>query len=403
MKTKLTIKRIEMMKPHEALWDELLPGFGARTRAKVEPRYVVKTVLNGRQKLITIGRHGVLTLEQARQAAKRILGEVASGNDPVAKKQKARQEAKLTLAVAAQKWVEEYVILRRKPRTAKDYQDILARHILPRLGSTPLTHLTRKPIAQMHHKMRASPRAANIMLSVLSSLWEWCLRCGLVEGQNPARYIERYAENKRERFLSPAELARLGEVLAEYEPRHLYAVAALRLLILTGARRGEILSLCWEHVDIEAGFLRLPDSKTGAKNIALPAPAALILSELPRLEGNPYVIVGSREGRPLVNLKDPWSEIRTKAELGDVRIHDLRHSYASMAASKGMGLHLIGKLLGHSQAQTTHRYAHLADDPLKSAAETVASDIADLLNSGNTEKNKVIRLLQKPTKVAKGR
>lgn len=296
MKAKLTTRRIESMLPQQVLWDQLLPGFGARTRAKAEPRYVVKTTLYGRQKLITIGRHGIFTLEQARQAARRILGEIASGNDPVAKKRKAQQETKLTVAVAAQKWVEEYVIPRRKPRTAKDYQDILGRHILPQLGSTPLTKLTRKSVAQMHHKMRQSPRAANIMLSVLSSLWEWCLRCGLVESENPTRHIERYPENKRERFLSPAELARLGEVLAEYEPRHLYAVVALRLLILTGARRGEILSLRWENVDIEGGFLHLPDSKTGAKKIALPAPASLILSELPRLEGNPYVIIGNREG-----------------------------------------------------------------------------------------------------------
>ena len=388
MKVKLTARRIETMKPNQALWDASLPGFGVRTRAKAEPRYVVKTVLDGRQKLITIGRHGILTLEQARQAARRILGEVASGNDPVAKRRKKREEAQLTLKIAAQKWIEEYVIPKRKPRTAKDYQDILERCVLPRLGSTPLTKLTRRQIAQAHHKMNNAPRAANIMLSVLSSLWEWCLRCGLVEGENPTRHIERYPENKRERFLSPAELAKLGEVLREYEPRNPYAVAALRLLILTGARRGEILSLCWEHVDIEKSFLRLPDSKTGAKKIALPAPAALILSELPRLEGNPYVIVGSREGRPLVNLKDPWAEIRAKAGLEDVRIHDLRHSYASMAASRGMGLHLIGKLLGHSQAQTTHRYAHLADDPLKSAAETVAGDIAQLLMAKKIPSNK---------------
>jgi integrase len=234
--------------------------------------------------------------------------------------------------------------------------------------------------------MQATPAAANRFLNLLSHMFntaeDWGLRA---ENSNPCRRIKKYEEKARERFLSPSELARLGAALAEAEARgeSIYTVAALRLLILTGARLSEILTLRWEWVDVPARLIRLADSKTGAKTIALSAPALAALESIPRQQGNPYVICGRNAGEHLVNLQKPWRRIRKAAGLDDVRIHDLRHSFASVAVAGGMSLPLIGSLLGHTQPATTARYAHLADDPRLAAADAVAATIAARL-SGET-------------------
>jgi len=195
------------------------------------------------------------------------------------------------------------------------------------------------------------------------------------DGSNPCRHVEKYAELKRERMLSTDEFGRLAEALRE--PGHSpYVVAAIKLLIFTGARLSEVLGLKWDYIDIDRGEARLPDSKTGAKTLHLPAPALAVLAGVPPMAGNPFVIVGHIRGAHLVNIEKPWRGIRKAAELDGVRIHDLRHAFASVAASSGMGLPIIGKMLGHTQAATTHRYAHLASDPVKAAAATTAGRIA---------------------------
>jgi integrase len=202
---------------------------------------------------------------------------------------------------------------------------------------------------------------------------------------NPCRNIEKYRERKRERFLSEGELARLGAALAEAEKQvseSPSAVAAIRLLALSGARLNEILTLRWEHVDFERGCLRLSESKTGAKTIHLSPPALALLASLPRIEGNPHVLPGMKAGAHLVNLEKPWRRIRAAATLPDVRLHDLRHSFASFGAGAGLGLPVIGALLGHTQAATTQRYAHLAADPLKQASDLIGGRIAAALSNG---------------------
>jgi integrase len=194
--------------------------------------------------------------------------------------------------------------------------------------------------------------------------------------------VEKFAERKRERMLSPDELPRLGDALAGYDGSP-YTVAAVKLLVFTGARLGEVLGLKWEWIDFGRGEARLPDSKTGAKTLHLPAPALAVLAKLPRLDGNPHVIAGHKEGAALVNLEKPWRAIREQAGLDDVRLHDLRHAFASVAASSGMGLPIIGKMLGHTQPATTARYAHLASDPVKAAAAAVAGKIAAVMGGGS--------------------
>ncbi len=181
--------------------------------------------------------------------------------------------------------------------------------------------------------------------------------------------------------MSPAEIAHLGSVLSEAEGEGRfspYVIAAIRLLMLTGARLNEILTMKWEWVDFDNSCVRLPDSKTGAKTIYLNAPALQVLATIPKLEGNPHVICGQKKGSSLINLQKPWNAIRQRAGFGDVRIHDLRHSFASIAVANGMSLPMIGKLLGHSQPQTTARYAHLADDPMKQATDLIGSKISIL-------------------------
>jgi integrase len=245
----------------------------------------------------------------------------------------------------------------------------------------------------------------------LAEVWGW-----RPDGSNPIRHVRKFAEKRRERFLSPAELGRLGEVLRQGERDGFLAlppregvrdeetrvpiarpvIGAIRLLVLTGARKSEILGLRWAWIDMTAGRANLPDSKTGSKVLILPPGALAELARLPRLPDNPHVIVGGKPGAALVNLKDPWAVIRECAGLEDVRIHDLRHSFASVGAANGASLPILGALLGHSQPSTTARYAHLADDPLQAAAAEIGGRIGAAMGDVPLAPSEVIALRRAP-------
>ena len=261
---------------------------------------------------------------------------------------------------------------------------MLERVIIPALGNHRVTEVTRADVAKIHHDLRHIPYDANRCLEIISKMFSLAEMWGLrPDGSNPRKHIKKYPEEKRERFLSPAELKRVGEVLREMESEGIElasAIVATRLLILTGCRLDEIMTLQWEHVDIPGKALRLPDSKTGAKVVHLGQPAIELLEKIERVEKNPWVIVGTKPGARLTDLQPFWQRVRARAGLKDVRIHDLRHTFASTAVAAGQGLPMIGKLLGHTQVQTTARYAHLAADPVKEAADQVASNIAASLN-----------------------
>ena len=321
---------------------------------------------------------------------------VAQGKDPAGAK--AAAKAAPTVADLARRFLAEHAEAKRKASTAIEYRRLLDKIILPALGTKRAADVTRQDVQRLHFAQRATPIGANHALACLSTMFNLAERWGeRPDGSNPCRHVEKYPQRKRERFLSPDELARLGDVLAAYGGSgKLYAVAAIKLLVFTGARLGEILGLKWEWVDFARGEVRLPDSKTGAKTLHLPPPALEVLAALPRVAGNPYVIVGGKPGAALVNIGQPWGVIRKAAGLQDVRIHDLRHSFASIAASGGMGLPIIGKMLGHTQAQTTQRYAHLASDPVKAAAATVAQKIAAAMN-GKGEGAAVVKLRRDAT------
>ncbi len=386
--TKRAVDAAKAARTDSFLWDSTLRGFGVKITPKGRKVYIVQYRIGGRHgrvRRITIGEHGSpWTPQQARQEAKRLLGEVDAGRDPAAERDKAKSDKALSLAL--DQFLDEHVKAKLKPRTMDEYERLVKLYIVPKLGRRTVGEIERRDVARLHHELSATPYQANRVLALLSKFFTWAEKHGLrSDGSNPCRHVEKYREQKRERFLSEAELARLGGTLREAEANGrctLWTVAAIRLLLFTGARLNEILSLRWEHVDFERACLRLPDSKTGAKTIPLNAPALDVLAKLPRIEGNPHVICGEKQGRHLVNLEKPWRRIRKAAKLDDVRLHDLRHSFASVAASGGQSLVVIGKMLGHSQPQTTARYAHLSDDPIRAASEAVAQRIAVALDSG---------------------
>jgi integrase len=370
---RIGLREIRALRPGEIVWDSGLSGFAARRQRSDAVSYVLKyrTSTGRQQRWHTIGRHGApWTPETARTEALRILGEVAKGADPAGAKAAAKTAP--TVAELATRFLAEHAEAKRKPRTAREYRRLFEKVILPVLGRKHVAEVTRQDIARLHHAKRETPTEANRTLALLSVLFTFAERQGeRPDGSNPCRHVERFPQQRRERFLSPDELARLGDTLAAYRGSP-YHPATIKLLVFTGARLSEVLGLEWDWVSLERGEARLPDSKTGAKTIHLPPPALEVLAALPRLAGNPYVL-GAR--RSTTFIEKPWRSIREAAGLADVRLHDLRHAFASVAASAGMGLPIIGKMLGHTQAQTTQRYAHLASDPVKAAAAAVADKI----------------------------
>ncbi len=376
MKQKITKSVVNSLPPGSCIWDTQVIGFGVR-RQKSSISYIVKTRIRGRQRLITIGRHGSpWTPDQARREARRLLGLIAQGIDPAEERRKER--AKRRVDEIWEEFVSEHVD-KLKPRTREEYLRLYRLHIAPQLGRKRLADVTRDDVAALHKKMGQIPRTANFCLAVISPLMSWSEARGYRSpNDNPVRGIRKYKERHRDRFLTQEEIGALGRALDAELAEHgnIYAVAAIRLLILTGARLNEILTLEWRHVDLENGLLLLPDSKTGRKVILLNRAARKVLEELPREVGNPYVICGHKAGSHLVNLQKPWRRIRKRAGLEDVRLHDLRHTFASYAARKGGSLPKIGALLGHSQVQTTQRYAHLVPSDLKELTDDVGDGIA---------------------------
>lgn len=412
---KLTKRLIDAMVPNEqrfVVWDIELKGFGVRVEPSGAKSFILRYRTGGRgsaKRFITIGKYGVVTPEEARRSAREQLSLVARGSDPA--QEKARQKAAATIADVAERFLVEHVIQKRKAATIASYRHALLARIVPEFGSLRAEAVTRADVARFHGQLSAKPATANYVLAVLSSLYSWCDRQGLVpEGYNPVVRVDRFRQQGRERYLSSQELQRLGAALNEaetiglpwtievYGPKAKHqprpenrrtvidpaASAAIRLLILTGARLREILHLRWNEIDLERGLAFLPDSKTGRKTLTLSSPALQILRGLPR-GASPFVIAGSKEGHPRADLQRPWAAICRQADLHGVRLHDLRHTFASIGAGASLGLPIVGKLLGHSQPQTTARYAHLDADPVRQAANIIAGKLIEAMSQRQGE------------------
>jgi integrase len=418
----ITKRIVDSLKPREGeyfVWDNSLAGFGVRVQTTGARSYVVKyRAGSGRgapTRRLTLGKVGTITPDEARTLAKKTLGSVAHGADPAA--QKAADKRASTLSEVGEQFLTEHVVAKRSASSAASYRDLLERLTYPHLGMRKADKVTTAEIQRLHSKNAHTPYQANRLLRVLSSLFTFAGKAHVVPlGFNPCRGIEYFPEEGRERYLSTAELAKIGEAIREAETVGLpysvdnskttakhapkegnrrtvigpHAAAALRLLIFTGARLREILHLRWDYIDFERGLLLLPTSKTGKKTIVLNAPALAILSGLPKT-GN-FVVAGASADSPRSDLKKPWKAVSKRAGLTGVRIHDLRHTHASVGAGAGLGLPIIGKLLGHTQSATTQRYAHLDNDPLKKASEHIGSRLAAAMGDVKTPRASVTTL-----------
>jgi len=381
-KIRLTKKIVEAIAPEAKdviVWDSDLPGFGLKvTPAGKRVYFCYFRSLAGQQRRPTIGPHGVLTCDEARGIAKDMLAEVRKGGDPSLARQEKRQAP--TFAEFAERYLADHARLKKKPLSVEADERNLRNHILPQLGGKKLSDINRADIARFHQSLREKPGAGNRCLMLLSKMFNLAELWGFrPDYTNPCRHIEKYGERKIKRFLMGDEYARLGAILGETAKTQPAVTAAILLLIYTGCRRDEILTLRWDYVDFDRKCLNLPDSKTGEKSVHLNEAALEVLQSIAPVEGNPWVIVGSIRGAHLVNIEKPWRAIRERAGLPDVRLHDLRHSFVSIGAAMGLGLPILGTLVGHKDVSTTQGYAHLDDNPVKAANERIGQEITKVM------------------------
>ncbi len=411
-------------------WCGDLPGFGCRVRPTGAKSFIAQYRVGGRNtpvRKVTLGAFGKLTVEEARKAARKVLAKAELGTDEAG--DRAKKRAELTVTQLCDEYLADGCGLKKASTLASD-RGRIERHIKPLLGRKRIGDVTRADIERFMRDVAAGKTAADVKtgkhgraivrggkgtatrtVRLLGGLFSYAVSCGYI-ATNPRLGVKVFADGKGERFLSVAELGKLGDALREAETLGLpwkldaekkakhrpskeenrrevispYAVAAIRLMMLTGCRAGEVLGLKWSEVDFDNGLLNLPDSKTGAKKVLLGAPALEVLANLPRL--GEFVIAGATADKPRSDIKRPWARVTAHAGLPDLRLHDLRHSYASVGAAAGMGLGMVGKLLGHASPTTTARYSHFADDPLRRASESIASAIAGAMN-GPTAKRGV--------------
>jgi integrase len=420
LKAKLTKRSVEAIAPGASdvlLWDSEISGFGVKVTPKGSRIYLLQYSRRNRDRRVTIGRHGDggFTADQARREAEILRGVIRNGGDPA--EERSRERSIPTMRVLAERYMAEHALPKKKPRSADSDRRLIDCHIVPLLGERQVSEITRADLRRFmqdvaagktaldlktglrgRRMVRGGKGAANRALTLLSKMFalaeDWDYR--RPGDGNPCRGVERFDESagrERARFLSDAQLGRLGDALVTAEaadPRHRVAANIVRVRLLTGARMGEVVGLRREWLDLDRGLVRLPDSKTGAKPLVLSAPARQLLLELAQDGDTGLLFPGPRPARrgaikPYGGLKRFWAGIRDQARLGDTRIHDLRHSFASMGVAGGSSLLIVGKLLGHSQASTTERYAHLADDPVRQAADAIGSRIAAALSGKSAE------------------
>jgi integrase len=390
-KQRLTKHVVESLFPVEAdyvVWDAELPGFGVRVKPSGVKSYVIqyRNRKTGSSRRKTIGQHGpLLTFHKAREQARIILGDALKGNDPIAD-DRARRGAPTVKQLAAD-YLEHHALPKKRPRSVASDRSVLDRIILPRLGNRKVDAVHPRDMLTLHVAMKGTPFQANRVLALMSKMFSLAIKWGW-RSDNPVKGIERYHEGRRERWLSDDELRRLlGALLAHPNQR---AANAVRFQLLTGARIGEVLSARWSHVDLERGVWTKPSHHTKQKrteHLPLSTPALELLAEMrDRADAAQLnLFPGNAPGKPLRGIKKFWRGITEQAGLVDYRIHDNRHTHASHLVSSGLSLEIVGRLLGHTNPLTTKRYAHLADDPLRAAAERFGSKMDALQGASRAE------------------
>jgi integrase len=416
--TKRTVDALAAPSRDLFVWDDELAGFGVKMTPAGRKTYVLQYRLpglgrRGFAKRVSLGEHGVLTPDEARKLARRELARVAQGFDPSA--ERTARKAAASVRELGEAYLAD-VRIRRKTRTAQEYARLWEKHVVPAFGAKTVGAVVTADVRRLHRSMHATPYLANRVAAMLGAFFTFAATEGARSiHDNPAHGVEFYPEHGRERFLTPEEFRRLGAVLVRaarkglrpapqhrrkpkneqtvkhrnakwdaLKPANPFAVAAIRLLALTGCRENEILSLRWDAVDFKHGYLRLADTKTGKSERAFGESAAVVLRDLPRIKNNPHVFPGGKSGEHLHEIKRLWFAVRYAAKLAGVRLHDLRHSFASVPASGGESLLIIRSLLGHARVATTERYAHLTEGPVRRAADRASGDIASWLRGKNT-------------------
>ena len=384
--TKKAMESIPVTGQRQIFFDDDLPGLAIRVSEIGRISfYFVYRYGKGRaaiKRWLNIGVFPSMTPEQARQKVKSLAAEVVMGGDPVKDAKDAKNSS--TVADLAGLFFEQHVEAKLKAASQRLYRGIINNHILPNLGKLKIEAVTHKEVARLHHALREAPYMANRTAAVLSKFFNWCEVNGYRERHsNPADGLEKFKEQKRMEFLQTSDLEKIGQALISLEAIGQVSplsAAAIRLLLLTGARLEEVLSLKWSYIDLKMALANLPDSKTGFKVLHLPAPAVEILQNLPRFN-NEYVFASEESSSGhLSSLRRPWTAICERAQLKGWRIHDLRHAFASAAVNSGASLPFIGKLLGHTNASTTARYAHVAENPAHKLAEETAANIFEAIS-----------------------
>lgn len=381
MRAKLTVRTIKDVVPGPkdiVIWDTELKGFGCKiTPTGRKTFFYYYRTSSGQQRRPAIGTFGAIQPEAARNIAKAWAAMVAQGLDP--SRDRAISRAMPTVGELCDRYLDEYAEGRKAPSSIANDKRLLDKRVRPALGSRKVDAVSRAEVERLHKSLRSTPFEANRTLALISKMFslaeQWGLRPQLT---NPARGIRRYREPGRERYLSAAEVKALWSKITEAESEEAIsasAARALRLLVLTGRRVGEVLSLRWDQVDFDRDTIRFPETKTGSFVAPLSCFTKEYLRSEKRKAKTPFVCPSKRPDKALVNLQKPWRLVRQRAGLNDVRLHDLRHSYASLGAGLGMSLPMIGRLLGHSQAATTERYAHLAQDPVREAANRIEAEM----------------------------
>ena len=390
---KLTKRIVDATRPAAKdlwLWDSEVRGFGLRVKPSGVKSYLVQyRNTHGATRRLTIGKHGVVTPNEARRRARQLLGDVERGADPSAERKAARVAPDMSAMI--DKYLDEHVSVHNKPATATEFRRICDVVIRPAFGQKKVADISYEDIKRLHRNLSGTPRQANIVVAILSKMFNlaeaWVAR---PDGSNPCRHVKRYAENKRERFLSEAELGRVGETLRTMEIEQRLSpivINAIKLLALTGCRLGEVLALRWKNVDFERGVLVLPDTKTGKREHAVGALALAFLGNLERVAGLTLGVLRNRSAASIAERahgKRAWQKVHKAAGVEDVRLHDLRHIIGTYAGQTGANAFLVRDKMGHKTVAMTGRYANRYDNPLRELSDVVEDRIAAALegNSG---------------------
>ncbi|EKE08844.1 MAG: integrase family protein [uncultured bacterium] len=370
--------------PHKLsqYWDTSLKGFGVIVLPSGRRTYCIQYRNQHRVvKRLKIGVHGQVTTEEARALARKHLASITHGEDPVQGKKQA--QSLFSMQDLARDYIERHGQKKRE-KSLKEDQKLLRNIIMPSLGSLKVAHVSRRDIESLHLRLKNTPYQANRVVALLSKMFSLAVSWGW-RADNPAQGIEKYQEEKRDRWLNDEELQRLWSVLDKYSEN--LTAYVFKFLLLTGARKGEALQATWDQFDLEKGLWIKPAHLTKQKKkeyLPLSDKTLLLLEALKkRREGTlPYLFPGKKVGEPLKEVKKFWGTVLKQANLKNVRIHDLRHTHASHLVSSGLSLSIVGKLLGHTQASTTQRYAHLADEPLRKATDVFGKKVDQLMSEG---------------------